>query len=95
MTTTCKTCKGTGKIPHDESDEEREQRCEEMLTDIYGEVDVCGYKYDAGYLLRLVDETAFNCAASEMDDLPEDDCEDCDGIGEVEDNEEGEDTTEV
>lgn len=46
-----------------------DDECEEMLTDIYGEIDVCGYKYDAGRLLKDIDPVAFNCALSEMQPL--------------------------
>lgn len=82
----CPNCKGTGKTAQEESDDAREDRCEEMLNDIYGEVEVCNYKYDAGRCLKELDPIAFRCATSEMDDLEETDCEECDGSGEVDDN---------
>lgn len=48
---------------------------EDYLTDIYGEVDVCGLKYDSGHLLRLVDETAFNCSRNDLPEVWE--CDEC------------------
>jgi hypothetical protein len=45
-----------------------EDQYEEMLTEIYGVVDVCGYKFDAGRVLRELDPTAFRCG---MADEPE------------------------
>lgn len=38
---------------------------EELLNELYPSVDVCGFPYDGGYLLKLVDETAFRCGCSD------------------------------
>lgn len=44
---------------------ELEDMYEEMLTDCYGAVNVCGYDYDAGGALRLLDDCAFRCVVSD------------------------------
>lgn len=36
----------------------------QYLNDIYGQVDVCGYKYDAGSVLEDTDPVAFRCGKS-------------------------------
>jgi hypothetical protein len=40
---------------------ELEDMFEEQLNDCYEAVSICGYDYDAGRALRLIDETAFRC----------------------------------
>jgi hypothetical protein len=42
-----------------------EKEFEDKLNEIYGEVDICGLKYSAGWALRQVDEIAFNCAMAD------------------------------
>jgi hypothetical protein len=42
-----------------------DEEYEEFLNELYGEVEICGLKYSAGYALRQLDETAFNCGQSE------------------------------
>lgn len=37
---------------------------EELLNENYPPVSICGYMYDAGRALRLIDETAFDCDCS-------------------------------
>jgi len=44
---------------------EIEDMHEEMLNDVFEDVDICCYKYSAGRALRLVDETAFRCGFSD------------------------------
>jgi len=44
---------------------EIEDMFEEMLNDSYESVSICGYNYDAGRALRLIDETAFRCGCSD------------------------------
>ncbi len=44
---------------------EIEEQYEEMLNECYDEVSICGYKYDAGHALKLVDEIAFNCGCND------------------------------
>jgi len=38
-----------------------EARYEEDLNDAYGEVEVCGYTYSAGTVLKTIDPIAFRC----------------------------------
>ena len=53
-----------------------EDEYEDMLTEIYGTVTVCGMEYDSGRLLREIDPTAFRCG---MSDEPERwQCDECD-----------------
>lgn len=42
-----------------------EQEYMEFLDDVYEEVDVCGYKYEAGRLLQSIDPIAFRCGMFE------------------------------
>lgn len=44
---------------------ELEEMYEDMLNDCYEPVSICGYNYDAGRALRLIDETAFRCGCSD------------------------------
>ena len=39
--------------------DEEEERYKEELNEIYGEVEICGYKYPAGDVLKEVDPVAF------------------------------------
>ena len=43
-----------------------ESEVEDFLTEIYGQVDVCGYKYDSGALLKEIDPVAFRCVEADM-----------------------------
>lgn len=52
-----------GRYPLD--DHEMDSDTRDMLTDVYGTVDVCGYAYEAGQVLRRVDPVAFRCAVVE------------------------------
>lgn len=46
-----------------------EERTTEMLNDAYGEVEVAGSVFDAGYVLAELDPTAFRCTVLDyMDD---------------------------
>lgn len=45
----------------------RENDFVDMLNDIYGEVEICGYKYGAGYALREIDPVAFRCALDDFE----------------------------
>jgi DnaJ-class molecular chaperone len=78
----CSNCDGSGKVPHEWTEEEYE----EYLNECFGDVDICGMKYPSGYALRQLDEIAFNCGMSEQEG--EDDCEECAGTGEVKQEEE-------
>jgi len=42
-----------------------EKDFEEYLNDIYGDIDVLGVKYPAGYVLKEVDPIRFNVAFSD------------------------------
>lgn len=39
----------------------------DLLTEIYGTIDVCGYKHDAGWVLKEIDPIAWDCGKSEQD----------------------------
>jgi len=41
------------------SERELEEQYRDMLDDVYGEIDICGYKYPAGKALADIDPTAF------------------------------------
>ena len=45
--------------------EKDENAYEEMLTDAYGTVDICGMTFNAGYALRQLDPTAFRCGLAD------------------------------
>ena len=45
-----------------------EEAYEEMLTDVYGDVTICGYNYDAGYALKEIDPTAYRCGMNDFAD---------------------------
>jgi hypothetical protein len=40
---------------------------EEFLTDLYGEVNVCGMTYESGRLLKEIDPIAFQCGKSDYE----------------------------
>lgn len=52
---------------------EIEDMYEEHLNECYETVSICGYNYDAGHALRLIDEIAFNdgCNQFEGDEFVE------------------------
>ena len=58
---------------------EAEERHEDMLSEVYGVVSVCGFDYDAGRALRELDPVAFRCGVSDstvevdLDDYTNDD----------------------
>lgn len=41
---------------------------EELLTELYGEVNICGMTYTAGRALRSIDYVAFCCALNDYED---------------------------
>lgn len=41
--------------------EKTEEEYEQMLDDIYGEVEICGMTFSSGRALRELDPTAFRC----------------------------------
>lgn len=41
---------------------------DEMLDEVYGEVDICGYSYSASYALRNLDPTAYRCGMNDYYD---------------------------
>jgi hypothetical protein len=52
---------------------ELENQYKEMLSECYGEIDICGIKYDAAEALESVDPVAFRCGfadyiSAELDD---------------------------
>lgn len=53
-----------------------EKEYEQKLNEIYGTVDICGQTFDAGYALRLLDPTAFDCGMADEPEVWE--CGECD-----------------
>ena len=47
--------------------EQDETKHMEMLTELYGEIEICGLKHNAGYALREIDPTAFRVGMSDME----------------------------
>lgn len=45
--------------------EQDETKHMEMLNELYGEVEICGQEYNAGYALREIDPTAFNLSMAD------------------------------
>lgn len=44
---------------------DREEAFREALNEAYGQIEVCGYKYDAAQLLESVDPVAFRCGVND------------------------------
>lgn len=42
-----------------------EKKFEEYLSDVYGDVDICGLTYDSAYALKNLDETAYDVRYSD------------------------------
>lgn len=55
----------------------------EYLDEIYPEVNVCGYYYSSGYLLKLIDPIAFDIGKS---DAMRWECSECGKVYDEEDN---------
>ena len=51
---------------HEEREKYDEDSFEEMLNEIYGEVEICGYSYSAGYALKELDPIAYRCDLADM-----------------------------
>jgi hypothetical protein len=49
-----------------EEDKYTEDTYMDMLDDIYGDVEICGMTYNAGYALKELDPIAFRCGMSDM-----------------------------
>ena len=45
--------------------EKSEREYEDMLTDVYGMVNICGMEYPSGAALKELDPTAFRCGMSD------------------------------
>ena len=56
--------------------ERTEEEYENQLTDIYGDVNICGMKYPAGRALRLLDPIAFRCSLADNEIIYQ--CGECD-----------------
>ena len=57
-------CRDIDWVPDEDdliSDDDLDERYRAMLDDCHGEVDICGYKYQASRALKEVDETAYRC----------------------------------
>ena len=44
-----------------------EQEYQDILDEIYGDVEVCGMTYGSGYVLRELDPIAFRCGKSDYE----------------------------
>lgn len=69
----CEACNGTGQHEMDEKE------FEEYLNDCFGDVNICGLNYGAGYALKEIDPIAFRCAMVDH----EEECQECEGSGKV------------
>jgi len=45
---------------------DEEEAYEDLLNECYGQVEICGMKYDPGYALKTIDPIAFRCGVSDM-----------------------------
>ena len=59
-----------------------EKEYEDKLNEIYGDVDICGFKYPAGRALREIDPVAFRCGLAEEPEVWV--CDGCDTEHETE-----------
>lgn len=50
-----------------EQKELTEEEYEEMLNDIYGDVNICGGTYTSGHALKMLDPTAFRVGLSDWE----------------------------
>lgn len=51
---------------------ENREKYNEMLDEVFGEVEIAGLKYQTSRILNLVDETAYRCGFSDwLDGIPE------------------------
>ena len=41
------------------------ERYDDMLNECYGEIDICGLKYNAAYALKRLDPTAYGCGMND------------------------------
>ena len=55
------------------SDRELEQLYQDMLDDVYGDIDICGYEYPASAVLQDVDPIAYRCGFADYTSLLIDD----------------------
>ena len=49
------------------NDRELEEMYDEMLDDVYGEIDVCGMKWWASTVLKRVDPIAYRCGIADFE----------------------------
>jgi hypothetical protein len=61
---------------HMMSDHGWEELYEEFLNEVHETVAICGYEYDAGRALRILDPIAFRCGMNDYQDSVERDLED-------------------
>lgn len=47
------------------NDEECENNYDDVLDEIYEDVNICGYTYQASHAFRLVDQIAYRCGLSD------------------------------
>jgi hypothetical protein len=45
---------------------DEEEAYEDLLNECYGQIDICGMKYDPGYAIKIIDPVAFRCGVSDM-----------------------------
>ena len=48
-------------MSHPLTDRDLHEQYDEMLSEIYGEVEICGLKYDAARALKEIDPIAYRC----------------------------------
>ncbi|MFA5307544.1 MAG: hypothetical protein WC365_08905 [Candidatus Babeliales bacterium] len=63
-----------------------EEEYDDQLNDIYGEIDVCGYKWPASFVLHEVDPTAYNCGKNDFEGNldPKWQCSECEEVFDTE-----------
>ena len=49
-------------------DESDNDAYDEMLDEVYGDIEICGYSYSASIALYRVDETAYRCGRNDWAD---------------------------
>lgn len=50
------------------SERELHDMYDEMLDEIYGLINICGYEYDASLALKNIDEVAYRCGFNDYVD---------------------------
>jgi len=60
-----------------------DEEFEDVLNNIYGDINICGMTFDSGYVLRELDPTAFRCGKIDYEDSLEPEEWVCGECGEI------------